>query len=76
MKSALSLDAKVACQDGTSQWITGEAARAHGHMLRARSQAILVGSRTALVDKPVLNVRGVPDFEVRDALLCYTCGTY
>jgi len=61
VKSALSLDSKVACQDGTSQWITGEAARAHGHLLRARSQAILVGSRTALVDKPMLTVRGIPD---------------
>jgi len=61
VKSALSLDAKVACQDGTSQWITGEAARSHGHLLRARSQAILVGSRTAVVDKPLLTVRGIPD---------------
>jgi diaminohydroxyphosphoribosylaminopyrimidine deaminase/5-amino-6-(5-phosphoribosylamino)uracil reductase len=62
-KVALSLDGRLACQDGTSQWITNELARADAHMLRARSQAILVGTGTALADKPRLTVR-IPGLEV------------
>ena len=42
---------------GTSQWITGERARAHSQVLRASSQAIMVGSGTAVADKPKLTVR-------------------
>lgn len=57
LKVALSLDGKIACTDGTSQWITGADARADVHALRARSQAILVGSGTALADKPRLTAR-------------------
>ena len=57
LKAALSLDGKIACSDGSSQWITGEAARADGHFLRARSQAILVGSGTATTDSPSLTTR-------------------
>jgi diaminohydroxyphosphoribosylaminopyrimidine deaminase/5-amino-6-(5-phosphoribosylamino)uracil reductase len=58
-KVALSLDGRVAAADGTSQWITSEEARADAHELRADSQAIVVGSGTALVDRPALTVRGV-----------------
>eukprot|EP01112_Ceratiomyxa_fruticulosa_P010636 TRINITY_DN2822_c0_g1_i5.p1 TRINITY_DN2822_c0_g1~~TRINITY_DN2822_c0_g1_i5.p1 ORF type:complete len:597 (+),score=106.95 TRINITY_DN2822_c0_g1_i5:64-1854(+) len=58
VKVALSMDAKIACADGSSQWITGEAAREDVHMIRAASQAILIGSGTALSDKPSLTVRG------------------
>jgi diaminohydroxyphosphoribosylaminopyrimidine deaminase/5-amino-6-(5-phosphoribosylamino)uracil reductase len=57
LKAALSLDGKIACADNTSQWITGEEARADGHLLRARSQAILIGSGTALADSPKLTTR-------------------
>eukprot|EP00668_Euglena_longa_P013935 GGOE01017887.1.p1 GENE.GGOE01017887.1~~GGOE01017887.1.p1 ORF type:complete len:629 (+),score=127.01 GGOE01017887.1:39-1889(+) len=57
LKAALTLDGAIACADGTSQWITGKAARADAHMLRAASQAILVGSGTALADRPQLTVR-------------------
>src|SRR6266540_1985183 len=49
-KMAASLDGKVASRDGTSRWITGEAARADVHRLRAAADAILVGAGTALVD--------------------------
>jgi len=56
-KMAASLDGKVASRDGTSRWITGEAARADVHRLRAASDAILVGAGTALVDDPSLTVR-------------------
>lgn len=60
LKTAMSLDARSAAADGTSQWITGSTARADAHHLRAESQAIVVGAGTALADHPSLTVR-VPD---------------
>jgi diaminohydroxyphosphoribosylaminopyrimidine deaminase / 5-amino-6-(5-phosphoribosylamino)uracil reductase len=56
-KVAASLDGKVAARDGSSRWITGEAARADVHRLRAWSDAIVVGAGTALADDPELTVR-------------------
>jgi diaminohydroxyphosphoribosylaminopyrimidine deaminase/5-amino-6-(5-phosphoribosylamino)uracil reductase len=56
-KSASSLDGKVAARDGSSRWITGEAARADVHRLRAWADAIVVGAGTALADDPSLTVR-------------------
>ena len=56
-KVAASLDGKMAAADGTSRWITGDAARADVHRLRAASDAILVGAGTALADDPSLTVR-------------------
>ena len=60
LKMATSLDGKTAATDGTSRWITGEAARADLHHLRAWSDAIVVGAATAIADDPALTVRG-PD---------------
>ena len=57
LKLALSLDGCIAMADGTSQWITGEEARAHVHSRRAMSDAILVGGATWRHDKPRLDVR-------------------
>ena len=57
LKAAASLDGKVAAPDGSSQWITGPAARADGHRLRAEADAVLVGAGTALADDPRLTVR-------------------
>jgi len=57
MKAAASLDGKTALSNGTSQWITGEAARADGHAWRARAGAILTGVGTVIADDPHLNVR-------------------
>lgn len=57
LKLALSLDGAVAMADGTSQWITGAAARAHAHVERARHEAILVGRGTLDADAPRLDVR-------------------
>jgi diaminohydroxyphosphoribosylaminopyrimidine deaminase / 5-amino-6-(5-phosphoribosylamino)uracil reductase len=60
LKMASSLDGKTAASDGTSRWITGEAARADVHHLRAWSDAVVVGAATAIADDPALTVRG-PD---------------
>jgi diaminohydroxyphosphoribosylaminopyrimidine deaminase/5-amino-6-(5-phosphoribosylamino)uracil reductase len=57
LKAAASLDGKVAAPDGTSQWITGPAARADAHRLRAEADAVAVGAGTALADDPRLTVR-------------------
>ena len=57
LKSAASLDGRTALPDGRSQWITGEAARADGHVWRLRAGAILTGIGTALADDPRLTVR-------------------
>lgn len=60
-KTAASLDGKSASRDGTSRWITGEAARRDVHRLRAWADAIVVGAGTALADDPSLTVRD-PDY--------------
>jgi diaminohydroxyphosphoribosylaminopyrimidine deaminase/5-amino-6-(5-phosphoribosylamino)uracil reductase len=59
IKTASSLDGKTALSSGESKWITGEAARADVHKLRARSCAILTGIETVLADNPQMNVRGI-----------------
>lgn len=64
LKLATSLDGCIALADGTSQWITGEAARAHVHLARACSDAILVGGETLRSDAPRLDVR-LPGLEAR-----------
>lgn len=56
-KIAASVDGRTAAADGTSQWITTSGARADTHRLRAESQAIMIGSGTALADTPSLTVR-------------------
>jgi diaminohydroxyphosphoribosylaminopyrimidine deaminase / 5-amino-6-(5-phosphoribosylamino)uracil reductase len=57
LKMASSLDGKAAAKDGSSRWITGEAARADVQRLRAWSDAVVVGSGTVLADDPRLTVR-------------------
>lgn len=57
LKAAVSLDGKVATRTGESQWITGVAARRHGHGVRARLDAIMVGAGTVLADDPRLTAR-------------------
>ena len=64
LKLAMSLDGRIALASGESQWITGEAARAHCHVMRSRADAIVVGGGTLRADSPRLDVR-LPGLEGR-----------
>ena len=57
LKLASSLDGRIALANGQSRWITGPAARALVHRLRAQADAVMVGSGTALADDPELTAR-------------------
>lgn len=57
LKLAASLDGRTAMATGESQWITGAAARADVHRLRAEAGAVLTSSATVLADDPSLTVR-------------------
>src|SRR5204863_6221451 len=57
LKLAASADGRTAAPDGSSRWITGEAARADAHRLRAESDAVIVGAGTVRTDDPELTVR-------------------
>jgi diaminohydroxyphosphoribosylaminopyrimidine deaminase/5-amino-6-(5-phosphoribosylamino)uracil reductase len=71
LKLAMSLDGKIALPSGESRWITGEDARAHVHLERARCDMILVGRGTYERDRPRLDVRlpGLEERSPRRALL-------
>jgi len=71
LKLAMSLDGKIALPSGESRWITGEDARTHVHLERARADMILVGRGTYEADRPGLDVRlpGLEERSPRRALL-------
>lgn len=57
LKSAVTLDGRVAGRDGDSRWVTGEKARAYGHRLRNEHDVIMVGVGTVIADDPLLTCR-------------------
>ncbi|MCL5103568.1 MAG: bifunctional diaminohydroxyphosphoribosylaminopyrimidine deaminase/5-amino-6-(5-phosphoribosylamino)uracil reductase RibD [Armatimonadetes bacterium] len=57
LKSAMSLDGKIATRTGDSKWITNERSRAYAHRIRSRVDAIVVGGNTARTDDPKLTAR-------------------
>ncbi|KOV85021.1 bifunctional diaminohydroxyphosphoribosylaminopyrimidine deaminase/5-amino-6-(5-phosphoribosylamino)uracil reductase RibD [Nocardia sp. NRRL S-836] len=62
-KYAASLDGRIAAQDGTSRWISSETSRKEVHDLRAKLDAIIVGTNTVRRDDPALTARdadGIP----------------
>jgi diaminohydroxyphosphoribosylaminopyrimidine deaminase/5-amino-6-(5-phosphoribosylamino)uracil reductase len=71
LKLALSIDGKIALPSGESKWITGEDARRHVHLQRAKADMILVGRGTFVADQPRLDVRlpGLEGHSPRRALL-------
>lgn len=73
LKLATSLDGCIALANGESRWITGEPARAHGHLERARANMVIVGRGTLDADKPRLDVRlpGLEDRSPRRGLLTH-----
>lgn len=62
LKTAMTLDGKIATSNGDSKWITEEDARAYGHHIRDRVAGIMVGISTVLADDPQLNTR-IPNKE-------------
>jgi len=58
-KSATSIDGYIGYQNNEPFWITNEKSRYDGHLVRAESQAIIIGSKTAKIDNPYLNIRGI-----------------
>ena len=63
LKVASSLDGKICAEDRSSQWITGPQCRRFAHELRHASQAIMIGSGTAIEDQPALTVRDVENIQ-------------
>ncbi|HEX6596178.1 MAG TPA: bifunctional diaminohydroxyphosphoribosylaminopyrimidine deaminase/5-amino-6-(5-phosphoribosylamino)uracil reductase RibD [Acidimicrobiales bacterium] len=59
LKLAVTMDGRTAAPDGSSRWITGEAARADAHRLRSECDAVVVGAGTVRADDPELTVRAV-----------------
>jgi diaminohydroxyphosphoribosylaminopyrimidine deaminase / 5-amino-6-(5-phosphoribosylamino)uracil reductase len=64
-KFATSIDGRSAAADGSSQWITSDAARADVHRRRAACDAIVVGTVTVFIDDPKLTAR-LPDGSLAD----------
>jgi len=59
LKTAMTMDGKIATEKGESKWISGEEARKFVHRLRNSVDAVLVGRNTVIIDNPGLTVRGI-----------------
>lgn len=69
MKYAMTADGKTACDNGKSQWITGETARKNVQELRNALTGIMVGVQTVLADDPLLTCR-LPDSRSPVRIIC------
>jgi diaminohydroxyphosphoribosylaminopyrimidine deaminase/5-amino-6-(5-phosphoribosylamino)uracil reductase len=69
LKTAQTLDGKIAACSGQSRWISGETSRKHVHKMRSESDAVLVGIGTVLADDPELTVRGMRGAQPRRIIL-------
>lgn len=63
------LDGRIACENGQSQWIGNDADLRHSHRMRALLDAVMVGANTALQDDPQLDVRHVPGPDPRRVVI-------
>ncbi len=68
VKSAISLDGKIATETGDSKWISNEQSRKFVHKLRTKFDAVLVGTNTVLKDNPMLSSRGYGKNPIRVVL--------
>lgn len=75
-KCGMTLDGKIASHTGHSRWITCEAARTRVHEIRSQVDAILVGSRTVMVDDPSLTCRLVNGHSKDPARIILDAGEY
>lgn len=57
LKTATSLDGKIALKNGLSKWITNEDSRSYVHLMRSRHDAIITGIATVMADDPALTCR-------------------
>jgi diaminohydroxyphosphoribosylaminopyrimidine deaminase/5-amino-6-(5-phosphoribosylamino)uracil reductase len=69
-KVAATLDGRIADAQGQSRWITGPEARRVGHVLRATSDAVVIGAGTARADDPRLTARGIKDIAQPLRVVC------
>lgn len=74
LKLATSIDGRIATAAGESKWITGPAARREVHLMRAKSDAVLIGAGTARADDPRLDVRDIGLGDARPVRVVATGG--
>jgi diaminohydroxyphosphoribosylaminopyrimidine deaminase/5-amino-6-(5-phosphoribosylamino)uracil reductase len=69
LKAAMTMDGRIAQEDGRSRWISNMWSRTRAHLLRASHDALLVGVGTVVADDPKLNVREVTGNSPRAVIL-------